>query len=318
VGPGMERKAVRRLAVRDAQREVDSFVPVGTVQGLRPGRTLVVVSGVHGTEYAAQDAVQQFWDSLEPAALAGTVKVVLGADMTALLAHSPFVNPVDGKNLNRTWPGRPGGSLTEVVAHTITTEVLAGADAVIDVHGGEWDQTIRMFTFTHRGIEPGVDRRSLDLARAVGFPFIEVTDASGPVLGRGTTSAEAMRAGQAAVTIEAGGRARREEWAIRAHVQALENALRHLGLVEGQPRPWAGTPVVLTRGVNVETRVAGRFEPRVDSGDWVEEGASFGRILDVDGAVLEELRAPASGTVLYLMAARWIKAKGFAGKIGVP
>lgn len=314
----MDRKTVSKVPVRDRHRGVESFVPVGTAQGARPGRTLVVIGGVHGTEYAAQDAVQRFWDGLDSAALAGTVRVVLGADMTALLAHSPFVNPVDGKNLNRTWPGQPDGSLTEDVAHRITTEVIAGADAVIDVHGGEWDQTIRMFTFTHSGIDPDVDRRSLDLAVAAGFPFVEVTDANGAVLGRGTTSAEAMRGGHAAVTIEAGGRARRDEWAIRAHVHALENALRHLGMAAGRPVPWAGTPVVLTRGVNVESRAAGRFEPRVDAGDWIEAGALFGRVLDVDGAVLEELSAPASGTVLYLMAARWIKAKGFAGKIGVP
>ncbi len=314
----MSRKDVRKVPVRDRQHGVESFVPVGTVEGARPGRALVVIGGVHGTEYAAQDAVQRFWDSLDPAELAGTVRVVLGADMTALLAHTPFLNPVDGKNLNRTWPGQPEGSLTEVVAHTITTDVIAGADAVIDVHGGEWDQAIRMFTFTHRGIDPEVDRRALDLAVATGFPFVEVTDANGPVLGRGTTSAEAMRGGHPAVTIEAGGRARREEWAIRAHVNALQNALRHLGIVPGPPVPWAGTPVVLTRGVNVETHAAGRFEPAMDAGDWIEEGALFGRVVDVDGRVLEELRAPASGTVLYLMAARWIKARGFAGKIGVP
>ena len=62
--------------------------------------------------------------------------------------------------------------------------------------------------------------------------------------------------------------------------------------------------------------VAGRLP--TEAGDWIEEGASFGRVVDVDGGVLEELRAPASGTVLYVMAARWIKDKGFAGKIGVP
>jgi predicted deacylase len=120
------------------------------------------------------------------------------------------------------------------------------------------------------------------------------------------------------VTIEAGGRARRDEWAVQAHVQALDNALRHLGIVPGAPAPWAGTPVVLSRGVNVESREAGRFEPAIDAGDWIEEGAPFARVRDADGRVLEELRAPASGTVLYLMAARWIKANGFAGKIGVP
>jgi len=314
----MSGKNVRRIPVRDGERGVESVVPVGTAIGVRPGATLVVVGGVHGTEYAAQDAVQRFWDELDPAALTGTVRVVLGADMTALLAHSPFVNPVDGKNLNRTWPGRAGGSMTEAIAHAITAEVMTGADAVIDVHGGEWDQTIRMFTFTHRGIDPHVDHRALALAVAVGFPFVEVTDANGPVLGRGTTSAEAMRGGHAAVTIEAGGRARRDEWAIQAHVQALRNALRHLGIVPGAAAPWAGAPVVLSRGVNVESHEAGRFEPAMDAGDWIEEGALFGRVRDVDGRVLEELRAPASGTVLYLMAARWIKARGFAGKIGVP
>ena len=76
--------------------------------------------------------------------------MVLYADSAALEGHNAYVNPLDGKNLNRGWPGKPDATLTERIAHKITTEFIERSDAVIDVHGGEWDEDIDCFIITHR------------------------------------------------------------------------------------------------------------------------------------------------------------------------
>ena len=127
-----------------------------------------------------------------------------------MVAHSAYVNPVDGKNLNRVWPGEPDGSLTERIANAITTNCVEGSDAVIDVHGGEWDEDIDCFIITHRVGDSELDKPDggpgdgprLHVCRGHGLSWRD--------RGRGTGAAEAMKGGRPAMTLEAGGTGRRE------------------------------------------------------------------------------------------------------------
>jgi hypothetical protein len=191
--------------------------------------------------------------SSNPSELRGRVVVVLAADPTAIIGHSAYVSPSDGKNMNRVWPGDPDGTLTERIAHLITTEYVSDAAAVIDVHGGEWDEDIDCFIITHRSGDAELDQRTVDLAMALGFTYVEVTDADGPVLGAGTGSGEAVRGGRPGITLEAGGAGERRPEYIDSHVHALWNALRHLDIIEGDPVMFDGAPVLLDHGVLMKT-----------------------------------------------------------------
>lgn len=312
----MPSKSLIHLPVSDPSSGTETVIPVGTVKN-GDGPVLVVIGGVHGSEYAAHDGVATFWSRLDPAAITGEVRVVLAADVTAMVGHSAYVNPVDGKNLNRVWPGNPDGSLTERIAHTITTQVIAGSDAVIDVHGGEWDEDIDSFVITHKVGDPDLDARTVALAMALGLTYVEVTDAFGPVLGTGTGSGEAMKGGRPGMTLEAGGAGTRDRRYVMAHVHALENAMRHLGILPGAPVLFDGQPVLLDHGVLIKTTREGLYRPAVGIGDWIEAGGLFAEVLDFEGRVIEEIRVPEAGTVLDVIIARTIKAGGFGGKIGV-
>jgi len=313
----MANKRVVRFTVSDPQHKVDAVIPVGIVEGARRGPTLAVIAGVHATEYAVHEGAQRFWRSLNPAEIAGTVYVVLTADVTAFYAHTQYTNPVDGKNLNRVWPGNPDGTLTERIAHTITHEVVRKADAVVDCHGGEFDEAIDLFIITHSTGDAALDKRTLDFCMDLGFPFVEVTPAGGAVLGAGTGAAEAIKSGRPAATLEAGGRGLMEERHIAATYEALHNALKHLGMTPGRPTPFLGTPIKLDHGILLRTTAAGIYEPVVTIGNWIRTGELFARVLDFDGTILEELHAPEGGVILDVITARGIKAGGFAGKIGV-
>ena len=94
-------------------------IPVGIAIGDEDGPGLAVIGGVHGTEYAAQDATVEFWEEIDASSLKGSARVVLCADTAALEGHSAYVNPIDGQNLNRVWPGDADGTLTERIAHRI-------------------------------------------------------------------------------------------------------------------------------------------------------------------------------------------------------
>lgn len=313
----MPKKEVMKLPVKDTQNHVETFIPVGVLEGVRSGPTLTVVGGVHASEYAAQDGVARFWESLDPQQISGRVFVVLAADVTALCAHHIYFNPVDEKNLNRIWPGKPDGTITEVIAHTLTQEIISKSDAIIDCHGGEFDETMAFYLITCKRGEPEIDDKTMALAKALGFPFIEVTDASGPWLGAGTLQGEAVRKGCPAMAIEAGERGIRDEKAISAVVTSLSNALKHLQMVPGDPVIWAGHPLVMKEGLIIKSKNCGLWEPAVEIGNWVEEGDLFGTIYDFDDTTLEEIRAAKSGTVLTVIIARAVSENGFVGKIGV-
>jgi predicted deacylase len=309
----MPDKRIELVEVRDRHHDHVATVPIGTVEGAGPGRTLGVLAGVHGTEYAAQDAVLRFWHELDPARVVGRLLVVLVADTTALTHKSAYLNPVDGKNLNRVWPGSPDGTLTEVIAHAVTERVVSRCDALVDVHGGEWDEAISAFVITHRTGNEDLDARTLALAVAAGFPYVEV----GPAEGRGTGSAAAMMAGIPAMTFEAGGEGLAERRYVEAHLQGLRNVGRHLGILPGDLTSWAGAPVVVDHGVMIRTTRAGIVRPAVQLGDWVEAGQVFSEILDFDGTLLETIRAPETGAVIDVITSRGIREGGFAGKIVV-
>lgn len=309
-------KELKHYDVTDADG-VTVSIPVGIASGDVDGPAMTVIGGVHGTEYAAQDAVLRFWRELDETELHGSVHIVLMADPTAVVGRSAYVSPSDGKNLNRVWPGDPNGTMTERIAHLITSEFIERSVAVIDVHGGEWDEDIDCFIITHRSGDAELDRRTVELALATGFTYIEVTDCDGPVLGAGTGSGEAVRGGRPGMTFEAGGAGERRPEFIDAHVHGLRNALRHLGILSGDPIPFDGAPTLLDHGVLMKTTMEGLYVPRVRVGQWVEVGDVFAEVHGFDGELLEQLICPERGTVLDVIIARTIRAGAFAGKLGV-
>jgi predicted deacylase len=313
----MAGKQLMKLKIKDAHNDVETYIPLGIIEGEKEGPTLAVVGGIHASEYAAQDAVLRFWKTVTPENLAGSAIVVLAADVTAICAHHIYTNPVDRKNLNRSFPGKADGTLSDIIAHTLMEEVVRKADAVIDCHGGEFDEHMAPYVITSVKGDEALDEKTLGLAMALGVPFVEVADASGEWLGGNTLQGAAVLSGRPGMVIEAGGRGERDAGSVGVIYNALMNALRHLGMIPGTPVPWAGKPVRLKCGLLVKSTQAGLFESEVCTGDWIQEGSVFGRVLDFEGNPLEELRASDSGTVLTVIAARAVSANGFAGKIGV-
>jgi uncharacterized protein len=320
----MASKQVVRVPVEDRHNDVQTFIPLGILEGAKPGPTLAVFGGIHATEYVSQDGVAQFWESLNPEEISGRVLAVLGADVKAMLAHHMWTNPIDGKRLGWGFPGKADGTLTEVLSHTLWHEVVLQADALVDGHGGEYSEEMYPYVIAHVLGDEDLDRRNVELAMALGIPFVEVTH-PGEVLGsRGLMEIEALREGRLAVALEVGGHGSRDPREVAIVYNALHNAMKHLGMRDGKLALAAGAPIRLDHGELIYVSEAGLFEPEVVIGQWIEEGELFARVRDFDGTLLEEVRAPASGVVLTVLNARCVGAsgdigylRGFIGKIGV-
>ena len=320
----MASKTLVKLPVEDAHHDVKTFIPLGILEGENPGPTLAVITGIHATEYVSQDGVARFWESLNPDEISGKVLVILGADIKAMLAHHMWTNPVDGKRMGRDFPGKKDGTLTEVISHVLWEEVITKADAIIDCHGGEYSENMHPYIITHATGDEQLDKRTVNLAMALGVPYVEVTHLGGVIGKRGGLSVESVYSGRPALVMEIGGQGSRDPQAVGGVYQALQNALKHLGMKSGQLSLWAGQPTKLEQGIIINTTKPGLFEPAVVVGEWIEKQAVFARVRDFDGTILEEILAPEAGIVLTILNCRCIDAgggsdflKGFVGKIGV-
>jgi predicted deacylase len=122
-------------------------IPVIVINGVKPGPTLALLAGAHGTEYASIIALMKLAEASDPAAVSGTVIVVPLLNVASFLQKVPHLNPVDGKNMNRLYPGKPDGTQTERALWAITKQVLEKCDYLIDFHGGDLDENMRRYSY---------------------------------------------------------------------------------------------------------------------------------------------------------------------------
>jgi len=267
-------------------------MPVTIVAGAAPGPRLAITAGVHGGEYPGIEAAIRTAAGLEARDVRGTVVVVHIVDVPAFAARSIYICPLDGKNPNRVFPGRPDGTASERLAHTLFTEVIAPSDVYVDLHGGDINEALVPFTILVETGDVDVDARSRDLARVYGIRYV----VRGRV-GGGTYSAAAQRRIPAILT-EAGGQGLLDGPSLEIHLRGLRNVLRHLRLVDGAPE--RVEPVTTLGALHwVTSQHTGLFYPDVTPGTRVERGGRIGEIRDYFGRRLAELHAPAPGVVLF-------------------
>jgi predicted deacylase len=106
------------------------------VHGARPGPVLALIAGTHGYEYPAITALQRLRGRVSPDTLTGSLILVHIANPPSFYGRTVYTSPADGKNLNRVYPGRADGSLSERIADAITRQVIEQAIPG-DLHGGD-------------------------------------------------------------------------------------------------------------------------------------------------------------------------------------
>ena len=271
-------------------------MPVVVVHGARPGPTLCLTGGVHATEYPGQTAVRELARQLDPAALAGTVIAVPVCNMPMFAARSAFLSPIDGLNLNRVAPGRPDGTMTELIAHTLFSEVLSLASHHIDCHGGDLTEVLWPYAAYRMTGKREQDEVGEAMARCYSPRIITLFREGTPLIPVGTVTTEAAKRGIASILGECGSAGGLDPADVRTHVHGITNVMRFLGMLPGAPVVPAGQ-LVGTGQFVVQARRGGLLRLSVGIGETVAEGQALGEIWDVFGDVVETLRAPARGLV---------------------
>jgi predicted deacylase len=270
-------------------------IPITIVNGAQPGPRVAVTAGIHGAEYVSIAALREVALSLDPARARGTLVAVLTANPSAFAARSIYVNPVDGLNLNRQFPGDPSGKPCQRLAHWLTANVIAGSDVFVDMHCGDMNEALVSFSGIDETGRPEVDTRARELALAYGLRHLLI----GPLPGSTVTAAAAL--GIPAVLGEVGGQGLWPRDDVELHGAGLRRLLHAAGMLEDAPATPGHISEILREEAWLRSTTTGYWHPAVGVGDRVATGTVLGEVRDAFGVVLERPVAPIDGLVLFLV-----------------
>lgn len=277
-------------------------IPFTIVHGSKRGPVLALIAGTHGMEYPPILALQRAASALSPRDLSGTVVLVHVANMPSFLGRTIYYSPVDRKNLNRVFPGKADGTISERIAFTLTREIVDRATHVVDIHCGDGNEWLRPYTYWVTTGAPDVARVGREMALAFGMDHI-VIDMERPADPTMSVylSNTAILKGKPALTVESGGLGRTDEASIGRIEQGVAGVMKYLGMTTEGPPP-VEHPVWIGRGEVLRSSHSGVLYPQVEPGSTVAAGTLLAYVTDFHGKRVEEIRAPFDGEVLYVVA----------------
>ena len=283
---------------------IETSIPVTVFNGAEDGPVLALVAGIHGSEYSPILAMQQVVKRLDAATMAGAVIIVHNANLPAFQARTIYIGPHDLKNLNRSFPGKADGTVTERIAWVLTEEIIRQSDFLMDIHSGDANEGLRpaYTAYYAEAGSPELREKSRQMTIAFGLDTIVLFggDLSLPK-SQIYTSATAVALGVASMDVESGELGVVSPDFISPITDGVLSVMRDLNMIPGDPAP-AESPLFIEERARVYSEHDGvwHLAPRIEAGQYVHEGTVLGHITDYHGNHLETVRAPASGLLLII------------------
>ena len=277
-------------------------MPVAVIRGARPGPVVAFVAGSHGTEYTSIVALQRLIPRIDATKLAGTVIIAPLLNIASWEQMTPHINPIDRKGMNGMYPGDSTGTQTQRALAAVTREIVAPADVVVDLHGGDLDEDLRPYSYWYRGGNAAQDSAGLKLALAFGLDHIIVANAAmtGPTAGR-SLSGQSLVRGKKVLVAEAGRSGVVAPADIKLLVDGSLNVLGSLHMIARPVQPVAH-PVWLAsdpRG-SVRADSGGAFFATVARDTRVKQGQIVGYTTDYLGRKTGDVKAPVDGLITFI------------------
>ncbi len=278
-------------------------LPVSVIKGEEEGPVFTIIAGVHGFEYPPIIAIQKIIKEIDISQLKGTLIIIPIANKASFFNRTPFINPQDQKNLNNAFPGNKNGSITEQIAHFITTNIIPVSDVFLDVHGGDaCEDLIPFVCYYNNQKKPDQTALAKKLSENSGFQYV----VSYPYTISDTEPAkytfkQAVQDGKTALSIECGKLGNVQKSNVELIKKGVYNMLSTMNMYTKGTGPH---PKLIYRNSQdyIKSKVQGIFYSEYKAGDTVSKGDSIGYTTDEFGNVLEEYTASKDGIVLYMLA----------------
>jgi predicted deacylase len=257
-------------------------MPLMIVNGIEDGPAFLVTAAVHGWEYQGVVAIGEVIQAIDPRRFRGKLIAIPGVNMNAFETRTRVgINEEVIMDPNRAAPGKEVGTLTQQLLYAIFERVLPHVSYFLDLHSAGPRIEVGGFAVYQAEYKD----YSLDFCKSLGLEVLWTG------LGKdGTLRFEALKRGINACSVEI--------WDVELHKKAITNALRSLGMIDGEPdlphqyRIVSGHPYYAPCG--------GIFKRRAGLFDEVRKDDLLGVIVNVFGEQVAEIKAKTDGLVCSL------------------
>ena len=261
-------------------------LPVHVVHGKQAGPALFVSAAIHGDEINGVEIIRRLLRNRSINRIKGTLLAVPVVNPYGFIQHSRYLP--DRRDLNRSFPGSPKGSLASRIAHLFMQEIVCRCTHGIDIHTGS----------NYRSNLPQIrtdleDAENLRLANAFGTPMIIHSG-----IRDGSLREAVAEQGIPVLLYEAGEALYFNEPAIRSGVRGIINVMRAIGMLPRSRKARGQEPVISNKTSWVRAPRSGVFFKKATLGTLVHKGEALGIINDPLGYESESIQAPCTGVII--------------------
>lgn len=274
------------LPVADLYTATSLHMPMQVICGRKSGPVLFVSAAVHGDELNGVEIIRRLLKRKSLRSIRGTLLAVPIVNVHGFLNQSRYLP--DRRDLNRSFPGSPKGSIASRLANTFLEEVVAKADYGIDLHTGAID---RSNLPQIRGNMD--DAKTLDLARAFGAPVVVNSN-----IRDGSLRACAVEMGMPMLIYEAGEALRFDEVSIRAGIRGILNVMRFIGMIPKSKVSQSSQPLLARSTRWIRSPTSGIVSGKAALGSSITKGQRLATISDPLGVDEYTAKAPFDGIII--------------------
>lgn len=274
------------LPVADLYTSTSLSMPVKVIRGRKSGPVLFVSAAIHGDELNGVEIIRRLLRLKALRSIRGTLIAIPVVNVHGFLDQSRYLP--DRRDLNRSFPGSAKGSIAARLANLFLREVVAKADAGVDLHTGA----------LHRSNLPQIranldDPGTLEIATAFGAPVVINSN-----LRDGSLRACAAKRGMPILIYEAGEALRFEETGIKTGLRGVLNVMRHMRMLPATKGKSKVSPVIARSTRWIRAGASGIVAGKVKLGSTVSKGEIIAVISDPLGDQEDKVVAPSDGIVI--------------------
>jgi N-alpha-acetyl-L-2,4-diaminobutyrate deacetylase len=312
---GVQHGHLRLPYSRDDSAWGSVMIPICVIRN-GSGPTALLTGGNHGDEYEGPLALFDLARTLEQQHVSGTLIIVPAMNYPAFRAGTR-TSPFDKGNMNRSFPGRPDGTVTQKIADYFQRELLPRADVVLDFHSGGKTLDFVPFCAAHSLPDAGLTSKAFEAVEAFSAPWsMQMTEID--AVGMYDTAAEDM--GKIFVTTELGGGGTSRAETVRIARRGVMNVLKHAGIVAGGVEKTKTRWLDMPEGCFSFAEHDGMIETMIDLGEPVGAGQVVARIHPIGrtGQAPQEIRTNLSGILAARHFPGLVQAGDCASVVAVP
>jgi hypothetical protein len=283
-------------------------IPYTVFNGANDGPWLHVQVAQHGVEVHALEAIRRVINEINLNELNGVLVYCLPNPIAIRQSETVMTYDFIPGGMNRVWPGKSKGSLTERMAHLIFANLIKDkAEYVVDFHTGRRRAPVWVFYEAH-GVSPDVPKEVTDkserMAKVFGAEllYLETEDYGGGNTCRGA----AVDEGIPGIVPEIGGESHFIPEQVEMAYRGLNNIMIDLGMIPGKielPKKQVILKWIIDSDkITAKADKGGVFIPEVKIADRVSKGDTIGFIYSPRTfKEISKVKSPQDGLVFSIV-----------------